>query len=1063
MTVGPVPPAETVRVTATLPIPTLTSVGQTITLTADVDLSDGSTVPLAGSANGIAYASSNPNVASVDANGVVTAVSAGTAGLSATRDGAAGGVQVTVSLGDPLTQIVGSVQTAAGLGLPLAAVETSAGVAGTTDLFGNFALVGHPTSTPAVRVDASSGPLFGFVLDLALVPGGITQAGAIVVDLDTDGDGLPNWYELQLFGTSPTDTDSDGDGLSDGVEVFVLDSNPASDDSDGDGFLDGIELALGTGIRQFDQATTLTGAVALPPGIGPGDVTLQVAGVPLSLSGATVSGGGGFAFDDSYPVSLFPVTVIARAERSAVGEFTGRVADVPLATGGTTDVGTIDLLPDYGEFTRQVLGAGRSYGRVLPGHFDGDAFVDVVAVGSNELLLHRGRSNGFFDVEPVPVQSGFSSLFGSLDVADFDADGIDDVLTVRTGSVYEPFVHFGGASGTFSAPLALPPSGGLSYAAADYDGNGTADVISWGGAGPDKVHGHAGGGDGTFAAPVGLDATAGIHDLVVAPLDAQPGVDLALLTSGKVIQVLSGDGLGGFTPAAAVTVSNIAVNANQRWLAAGDVDGDGAVDLAVAASGPGFTQGVELLFGPFTGPDPTRLFVELGHFPTDCNLADVDGLPGLDVVAANQYGALSIASNDGTGGSFALQLTYDGKTHERPEVVDVNQDGLQDILLAASVGEGPTGAGLRVLTQSPQGEFGPPLLEVEAGNASIADVRTGDFDGDGHRDFAGWNSSFVVVTLSDGNGGYLDATLYAPSPGSFDPESIDVADLDGDGRSDVVVAAGIAQSCNVFHGQPDGTLVLVQEVPVAGDAELVALHDVNGDGLRDALVSTDGAAFGQVDSLCVLPGLPGGLLGPPQCIDAETALDLAVGDLDRDGEVDVAAVPAVNDAYVCYGLGGGALAAPVPVAALLGGGPGTTIWRSVAIGDFSRNGFDDLLLQGTKAAEARLLVNEGARVFTSQFLDPSLALATFSPAAVTDVDADGLEDAVFGGSGAVHVLYGDGDGSFRDRRSFFGGQNVVSIEPSDVDLDGLVDLAIGNALVQFLNQGEPITVQLRTP
>jgi len=63
--------------------------------------------------------------------------------------------------------------------------------------------------------------------------------------LDSDGDGLPDWFEL-LIGTDPFNPDTDGDGLTDYEEVFVYHTNPLLADTDGDGFNDGEEVLFGS-------------------------------------------------------------------------------------------------------------------------------------------------------------------------------------------------------------------------------------------------------------------------------------------------------------------------------------------------------------------------------------------------------------------------------------------------------------------------------------------------------------------------------------------------------------------------------------------------------------------------------------------------------------------------------------------------------------------------------------------------------------------------------------------------------------------------------------------------
>ena len=86
---------------------------------------------------------------------------------------------------------------------------------------------------------------------------------------DSDHDGLPDWWEMQYFGTlsrdgtgdydgdgltdqqeydlgtNPSNPDTDGDGLSDGAEVNTYLTNPSNPDSDGDGLPDGWEVKYG--------------------------------------------------------------------------------------------------------------------------------------------------------------------------------------------------------------------------------------------------------------------------------------------------------------------------------------------------------------------------------------------------------------------------------------------------------------------------------------------------------------------------------------------------------------------------------------------------------------------------------------------------------------------------------------------------------------------------------------------------------------------------------------------------------------------------------------------------
>jgi len=72
-------------------------------------------------------------------------------------------------------------------------------------------------------------------------------------ELDSDGDGLPDWYEI-LIGTDPSDKDTDDDNLEDGHEVFVYGCDPLRKDTDMDVLLDGDEVNIyGTDPVQQDS------------------------------------------------------------------------------------------------------------------------------------------------------------------------------------------------------------------------------------------------------------------------------------------------------------------------------------------------------------------------------------------------------------------------------------------------------------------------------------------------------------------------------------------------------------------------------------------------------------------------------------------------------------------------------------------------------------------------------------------------------------------------------------------------------------------------------------------
>ena len=68
---------------------------------------------------------------------------------------------------------------------------------------------------------------------------------------DTDGDGLSDDFETNVFHSNPKERDADGDGLNDWAEYW-LDTKPNTADTDGDGWEDGEDLAFGDPLRHND-------------------------------------------------------------------------------------------------------------------------------------------------------------------------------------------------------------------------------------------------------------------------------------------------------------------------------------------------------------------------------------------------------------------------------------------------------------------------------------------------------------------------------------------------------------------------------------------------------------------------------------------------------------------------------------------------------------------------------------------------------------------------------------------------------------------------------------------
>jgi hypothetical protein len=194
---GSTTPIPTV-VTITPQTTTLTQAGATLQLTVTATFASGSPQNITQGSTGTLYNISNPAIASVSANGLVTAISSGTVLIQAVNEGTQGVVTLQVVIGG-----------ASNGGIP------------NTWIISNFC----PNFSQGSPCPQLTDPTFA--------------------SEDPDQDGLTNLQEFQL-GTDPNNPDTDRDGLTDGQEALLYHTNPLLFSTDGTGISDGIEVQTGT-------------------------------------------------------------------------------------------------------------------------------------------------------------------------------------------------------------------------------------------------------------------------------------------------------------------------------------------------------------------------------------------------------------------------------------------------------------------------------------------------------------------------------------------------------------------------------------------------------------------------------------------------------------------------------------------------------------------------------------------------------------------------------------------------------------------------------------------------
>jgi hypothetical protein len=314
-------------------------------------------------------------------------------------------------------------------------------------------------------------------------------------------------------------------------------------------------------------------------------------------------------------------------------------------------------------------------------------------------------------------------------------------------------------------------------------------------------------------------------------------------------------------------------------LDAGDVDGDGDVDLVTSEH-----KGPHLRAQVFENDGRGAFTLRGIDRGKECHLGmrlfDLDGDGDLDTVgpAWDEYRYLHLWRNDSSGGPLAFRLlTVDEDPPHDPWTKiagDLDGDGRDDLVVAGQ--KGPL-----VWYRSPEWD----RHEIAGGGWSTVGGATGDVDGDGDLD--------VVMggTLWYENPGGLDA---APDGawtvhhiGDDPTHDVVLGDLDGDGRVDVVTRnqsefdTRAGDRVRVWLQEPDGGWRDV--VLECSHGEGVALGDLDGDGDTD--IVTGGVWFETVRG-------PGGVEWTRRPLaDWHPNATVAVADFNGDGRADVALAP----------------------------------------------------------------------------------------------------------------------------------------------------------------------------
>jgi hypothetical protein len=321
--------------------------------------------------------------------------------------------------------------------------------------------------------------------------------------------------------------------------------------------------------------------------------------------------------------------------------------------------------------------------------------------------------------------------------------------------------------------------------------------------------------------------------------------------------------------------STVDVGTAPVFIAKGDFNGDGKVDLAVANSGSG---NVSILLGVGDGNFQPGVSYQAGSGAIFVGVADFNTDGKQDLVVANE-GSSNISILLGNGdGTFQNAVNYVvGFLPVAVAIGDFNGDGKLDLVTANSGGS----PSMSILLGNGNGTF-QSAVALPYGSP-VQFVVAGDFNGDGKMDLAVAQSGSTTVSILLGNG---DGTFQTPANYTVGsgPYAITVGDLNGDGKMDLAVANNASDNVSILLGNGDGSFQSAANFGAGSGPVYVAIADFNGDGKADLAVANFSS-----DNVSFLLGNGNGTFQTPVNYGGGSAPAVgAVGDFNGDGKPDLA-------------------------------------------------------------------------------------------------------------------------------------------------------------------------------
>jgi VCBS repeat protein/FG-GAP repeat protein len=549
------------------------------------------------------------------------------------------------------------------------------------------------------------------------------------------------------------------------------------------------------------------------------------------------------------------------AEKIAAGDVNGDgILDV--VVGELSGIGPFATLAvmintGNGNFAAPVIYDAAPGGRfgstaVALADLDNDGDLDLIggglyssgSVDNGAITIRRNSGNGTFGSAEIILFSdpNFVSQPKEITTGFVNNDGFADIVAaVPSGRAIEGFVVVNSnGSGGFNTPIYYEASQQtFDVAVVDLNKDGHADVVTVANSSA-AVTVHKNLGNGSFPVLTRYEV-ASLSDAVESA-DIDNDGDIDIVVNGEVdiasfdplVKILKNNGNGTFAPAIDYTPTRNFADMKLR-----DMNGDGFVDLIFGPDGNfdpfHFGTALNLGNGTFAPTIVTQVF-SCGEGTIEA--ADLDHDGDLDIVLTEEETCPGVPAhifvfrNDGNQNFVRMpDIVLPGRLPHGLALAEVTGDTNIDIITALSDGMG-------VFPGNGNLTFGAPIISTTA----PFKFKMADFNGDGLLDVGmimqqdSFGTDLIGTALGNGNGTFQAVRTQT---GSSVLETLRIsndlepADVNSDGRPDLVVFNYASNDVSVFITNPDGSLRPHQRYGIGNTPILGTVADFDGDARLD--------------------------------------------------------------------------------------------------------------------------------------------------------------------------------------------------------------------------------------